>query len=91
MIYKSNVLYASSLEVDFVIRNNDYPLLVEVKVTNNYSKSFNMVMLSKKDYGEDNIKAIKLYSINIVLNNSDIINLPYYFMPYFNKDVNLFK
>lgn len=91
MIYKSNVLYASSLEVDFVIRNNDYPLLVEVKATNNYSKSFNMVMLSKKDYGEDNIKAIKLYSINIVLNNNDIINLPYYLMPYFNKDVNLFK
>lgn len=82
---------SSSLEIDFVIRNNDYPLLVEVKATNNYAKSLNMVMTYKKDYGEDNIKAIKLYSKNIVLNNNDIINLPYYLMPYFNKDVNLFK
>ncbi len=68
------MLYASSLEIDFVIRNNDYPLLVEVKATNNYAKSLNMVMLSNKDYGEDNIKAIKIYSKNIVLNNNDVLN-----------------
>ena len=81
---------SGSLEIDFVIRNKKYPLLIEVKARNNYAKSLKMVISNKENYGSTNIKALKLYSKNIVLNN-DIINLPYYLLSYFNKDIDLFN
>lgn len=81
---------SGSLEIDFVIRNKKYPLLIEVKARNNYAKSLKMVISNKENYGSTNIKALKLYSKNIVLNN-DIINLPYYLFSYFNKDIDLFN
>ena len=67
------------LEIDFVIENNENPIVLEVKATNSKSKSLNTIAAKQTNYGSNDFVCLKFYEKNISVNKDlGIINLPYY-------------
>lgn len=73
------------LEIDFVIENNENPVVLEVKATNSKSKSLNTIATNQTNYGSNDFMFLKFYEKNISVNKDlGVINLPYYTIDFFD-------
>ena len=73
------------LEIDFVIENNENPIVLEVKATNSKSKSLNTIATNQTNYGSNDFMFLKFYEKNISVNKDlGVINLPYYTIDFFD-------